>query len=57
MKKIDLKILMDLHVLSHPKYEKNGFWNAVFLYVWMCALLAPESGKFDSYLAFNGLSS
>jgi hypothetical protein len=35
MKRINLKILMDLHILS-PEYKK------VVLQVWMCAKLAPE---------------
>jgi hypothetical protein len=36
MKKNNLKVLMDLHIVSPPEYKKVG------LHVWMCALCTAE---------------
>jgi hypothetical protein len=43
----------DLHACVKRECEKNGFWNAVSLYVCMCASQAPEcSDAFYSYSVF-----
>jgi hypothetical protein len=44
--KIDLKILIDLRVLSPPDYE-NAIFDMpcvciAYVYIWMCAWLAPK---------------
>jgi hypothetical protein len=56
-KKIDLEILMQLHVLSSPEYERVGFGMSSVLSVRMCSLLLPEwLSKFYSYLVSKSSS-
>jgi cytochrome c oxidase subunit IV len=47
VKEIDLEIWMDLHVLSHPEYEKMVFGMlGVYMYALMCVLLVLKNAFF-----------
>jgi hypothetical protein len=39
LKKIRPEILMNLHVLRPPEYEKSGFWSAVCLCMDICVCI------------------